>query len=205
MTRGFDLGAIAAVEFRDAPRADRGMLASTGGRVRIRSSTVRRSRWIFAAIAFGAFACGDDEPPAVPSAAAPASASEAPAPPANLATLRAQVGMYPSDIHLFDTDPLRSRLLALLGTRYTTFLANFGTQGPLSAEGDVLYAIGNKPHAGGDSQAILLIDLSRDLIHVRILDELEMAEYRERDEEIPLPPDVETTISNWEELARDVE
>jgi hypothetical protein len=172
-----------------------------------RKSMTRKSRGIFAAIALGAFACGDGAPPAAPPAAASASApaAEAPAPPAGLASLRAQVGKYPSDVHLFDTDPLQSRLLALLGTRYTTFLANFGTQGPLSADGDVLYAIGNKPHAGGDSQAILLIDVSRDLIHVRLLDELEMAEYRERDEEIPLPPDVETTISNWEELARDAE
>ena len=33
---------------------------------------------------------------------------------------------------------------------------DFGTQGPLSADGVVLYAIGNKPHAAGDEQAILL-------------------------------------------------
>jgi hypothetical protein len=142
-------------------------------------------------------------PPAEPSQAASDPVQAAPA--ADLASLRAHVGEYPRDAHLFETDPLQSRLLALLGTRYTTFLANFGTQGPFSAEGDVLYAIGNKPHAGGDSQAIILIDVPRDLIHVRILDELEMAEYRERDEAIPLPPDVETTISNWEELARDAE
>lgn len=161
-----------------------------------------------AALALGALACGDRGTPAASPAAEPpaAPAAAAPAPPAaDLASLRAHVGKYPGDVHLFDTEPLQSRLLALLGTRYTTFLANFGTQGPLSAAGDVLYAIGNKPHAGGDSQAIILIDVPRDLIHVRILDELEMAEYRERDEVIVLPPEVETTISNWEELARDAE
>lgn len=162
-----------------------------------------------AAIALGVVGCGDAEPPATAPAAEseapPAAAAPAPPAAAGLASLRAHVGKYPRDVNLFETDPLRSRLLALLGTSYTTFLANFGTQGPLSAEGDVLYAIGNKPHAGGDSQAILLIDVPRDLIHVRILDELEMAEYRERDETIALPPDVETTISNWEELARDAE
>lgn len=185
------------------------MLGPTGGKLRshtlrfVRSTTIRFA----AAIALGAFACGDAGTPAEPPAAesAPAPAAAAPAAPAGLASLRAQVGKYPNETHLFDSEPLQSRLLALLGTRYTTFLANFGTQGPLSAEGDVLYAIGNKPHAGGDSQAILLIDVPRDLIHVRLLDELEMAEYRERDEVIALPPDVETTISNWEELARDAE
>jgi hypothetical protein len=187
------------------------MLVPTGGNVRSHAPRFVRSIAIgfAAAIALGAFACGDAgtpaDPPAAESAPAPTPAAAAPAVPQGLASLRAQVGKYPSETHLFDTEPLQSRLLALLGTRYTTFLANFGTQGPLSAEGDVLYALGNKPHAGGDSQAILLIDVPRDLIHVRLLDELEMAEYRERDETIALPPDVETTISNWEELARDAE
>jgi hypothetical protein len=178
-----------------------------GGNVRSHTRRYVRSTAVcfVAAIALGA--CGEGATPAAPPAVEPAPVPVAamPAPPADLASLRAQVGKYPNEIHLFDSEPLQSRLLALLGTRYTTFLANFGTQGPLSAEGDVLYALGNKPHAGGDSQAILLIDVPRDLIHVRLLDELEMAEYRERDEVIALPPDVETTISNWEELARDTE
>lgn len=171
-------------------------------------SSMASVRWLMVASALGAFACGDTKAPAgAPEAAstpAPEASAQAPVT-TDLASLRAQVGKYPRDIHLFDTDPLQSRLLALLGTRYATFLANFGTQGPLSVDGDVLYALGNKPHAGGDSQAIILIDVPRDLIHVRILDELEMAEYRERDEAIPLPPDVEATISNWEDLARDAE
>ena len=82
---------------------------------------------------------------------------------------------------------------------------NFGTQGPISEENGVLYALGNKPHAGGDSAAILLVDPARDLIHVYLLDELEMAELRERDEPIALPGDVVTTIENWKEMARDAE
>lgn len=173
--------------------------------MRIRSSMTGTASIVFCVGAAIVLGCGDAETPAAEPAAAPAVAVPAPPAAVDLASLRAHVGKYPRDVKLFETDPLQARLLALLGTRYTTFLANFGTQGPLSAEGDVLYAIGNKPHAGGDSQAILLIDVPRDLIHVRILDELEMAEYRERDEAIALPPDVETTISNWEELARDAE
>jgi hypothetical protein len=150
-----------------------------------------------------ALGCGDraNEPAAEAQPAAPAQEPAAPA--AGLGALRAHVGKYPRDVALFDTEPLHTRLLTLLGTRYTAFLVNFGTQGPLSEEGPVLYALGNKPHAGGDSAAILLIDVPRDLIHVHLLDERELAEYRERDEEIALPADVETTISNWQDLARD--
>jgi hypothetical protein len=148
-----------------------------------------------------ALGCGSGQEgatkPADPAPAAAASAAT------GLDGLRAYVGKYPRDVHLFETEPLRTRLLALLGTRYTALLVNFGTQGPLSEENGVLYAIGNKPHAGGDSAAVLLVDPARDLIHVYLLDELEMAELRERDEPIALPADVQTTIENWKEMARD--
>ncbi len=141
-------------------------------------------------------------PAAPPQPAAPA-AAPAPAPSRDLSALRALVGKYPRDVGLFDTEPLHGRLVALLGDRYPTFLANMGTQGPISIDDTVLYVIGNKPHAGGDSQAILLIDLAQDLVHVHLLEEREMAELRERDADIAWPPDVQTTIANWQELARD--
>jgi hypothetical protein len=117
--------------------------------------------------------------------------------------LRAHVGRYPRDVELFDSEPLHSRLTALLGDRYFALLMNFGTQGPISEQGSVLYALGNKPHAGGDSQAILLVDLAQDLVHVKLLEEREMSDFRERDAEIVLPEEVETTIANWNELARE--
>jgi hypothetical protein len=158
-------------------------------------------------VMLAALACGAEQGDGPP-AAAPAPPQVAPATadvPDGLAGLRALVGKYPGDVGLFDREPLHGRLVTLLGDRYGAFLANMGTQGPISIEGDVLYVVGNKPHAGGDSAAILLVDLGRDLVHVRILDETEMAELRERDVEIPLPPEVATTIANWEELARDTE
>lgn len=159
-----------------------------------------------AGLAAALVACGQGESssePAVEATAPPADA--APAPAKDLSALRGLVGRYPRDVQLFDGEPLHGRLVALLGERLPSFLANMGTQGPLGAEGDVLYVLGNKPHAGGDSQAILLIDLGQDLIHVRLLEETEMAELRERDVEIALPDEVKTTIANWEELARDAE
>jgi hypothetical protein len=177
--------------------------------------TVTRSAcaaWVAIAVVL-ALACGEREAaratdraapaPEAPAASPPPPAASAPAAAKDLSSLRESVGKYPRDIQLFDTEPLHGRLVALLGDRYPTFLANMGTQGPLSADGPVLYVIGNKPHAGGDSQAILLIDLTQDLVHVHLLEEREMAELRERDAEIAWPPDVQTTISNWQDLARE--
>ena len=83
---------------------------------------------------------------------------------------------------------------------------SFGTQGPLSIDGPTLYAIGNKPHAAGDEQAILLlVDVDRDVIDVKLMSAEEMRDFRERNEAVELPSDVQTTIANWEDLADDAE
>ena len=177
----------------------------------------RKTRWRngVGIVALGlAVACGDraespaPAPAAAPEANAPREAAPAPAPAqaeSNLAYLRAQVGKYPRDIQLFETEPLHGRLVALVGDRYPAMVENFGTQGPLSADGPVLYAIGARPHAAGDEQAILLVDLDRDLVNVKLMDTAEMQEFRERSEAVELPGEVQTTIANWEDLAGDTE
>lgn len=133
------------------------------------------------------------------------SSAEAPKPESNLVYLREQVGRYPRDIQLFETEPLHARLVALVGDQYAALIDTFGTQGPLSADGVVLYAIGNKPHAAGDEQAILLIDLERDLVNVKLMNEIEMKEFRERSEPVEVPAEVQVTIANWEDLSGDAE
>ncbi|MDD1632895.1 MAG: isoprenylcysteine carboxylmethyltransferase family protein, partial [Methylococcaceae bacterium] len=155
-------------------------------------------------------ACGDRaEAPAPASPSAPAAPAEAVAPPAEtgskLAYLRAQVGKYPRDVALFETEPLRTRLIDLLAEQYPMLVESFGTQGPLSIDGPTLYAIGNKPHAAGDEQAILLVDVDRDVINVKLMNAEEMRDFRERNEAVELPSDVQTTIANWEDLADDAE
>ncbi len=162
-----------------------------------------------------AVACGEraespaPAPAAAPATTAPREAAAPAAPPAkvesNLVYLRAQAGRYPRDIQLFATEPLHARLVALVGHRYDVMVENFGTQGPLSADGPVLYAIGNRPHAAGDEQAILLVDLDRDLVNVKVMDATEMQEFRERNEAVELPAEVQTAIANWEDLASDAE
>ncbi len=157
------------------------------------------------------FACGDraESPPAAAAPSAQAeSESASPAPPPtgpSFAYLRAQVGKYPRDIQLFYTEPLHARLVALLADQYPTLIESFGTQGPLSADGPVLYAIGNKPHAAGDNQAIVLIDVDRDVINVKLMNTEEMRDFRERNEAVEAPADVQTTIANWEDVESDEE
>ncbi|MCX5740510.1 MAG: isoprenylcysteine carboxylmethyltransferase family protein [Proteobacteria bacterium] len=156
-------------------------------------------------------ACGERaESPPPPAAPPSARATDESAQPtkqtgSNFAYLREQVGKYPRDIQLFDTEPLHARLVALLTDQYPMLVESFGTQGPLSADGPVLYTIGNKPHAAGDDQAILLIDVDRDVINVKLMNAEEMRDFRERNESVEVPGDVQTTIANWEELGDDEE
>ena len=157
-------------------------------------------------------ACGDraaSPPPAAPTSAQGTNETAPPTPPPQagpkLAYLREQVGKYPRDIQLFDTEPLHARLVALLADQYPILVESFGTQGPLSADGAVLYTIGNKPHAAGEDQAILLIDVDRNVINVKLMNAEEMRDFRERNEAVEVPGDVQTTIANWEELGNDDE
>jgi protein-S-isoprenylcysteine O-methyltransferase Ste14 len=157
-------------------------------------------------------ACGDRAeapapalPPSEPVAPAEAAVPSAEAGP-KLAYLRALVGKYPRDVALFETEPLHARLVALLAEQYSVMVESFGTQGPLSIEGPTLYAIGNKPHAAGDEQAILLVDIDRDLINVKLMNAEEMRDFRERNNDaVELPGEVQNTIANWEDLAHDAE
>jgi len=156
-------------------------------------------------------ACGDraEAPAPAPPPGEPAAPAEAAVPSAEagpkLAYLRAQVGKYPRDVALFETEPLHARLVALLAEQYPMLVESFGTQGPLSIDGPTLYAIGNKPHAAGDEQAILLVDIDRDLISVKLMNAEEMRDFRERNDAIELPSEVQNTIANWEDLADDAE
>ena len=172
----------------------------------------RRSRTLAAFVAIGlTVACGDRSTPPAPVAAvqevavAPPEAAAPASPASNLAYLREQVGRYPREIQLFETEPLHGRLVALMGDRYPAMVDAFGTQGPLSAEGAVLYAIGNKPHAAGDEQAIVLVDLERDLVNVKLMNETEMQAFQERSEAVEAPAEVQLTIANWEDMAGDDE
>lgn len=156
-------------------------------------------------------ACGDrgeapaPVPPPSPQAAPGEAAAPSPEAGSKLAYLRAQVGKYPRDVALFETEPLHARLVALLEEQYPMLVESFGTQGPLSIDGPTLYAIGNKPHAAGDEQAILLIDIDRDLINVKLMNADELRDFRERNQAVELPGEVQTTIANWEDLAGDAE
>jgi hypothetical protein len=104
------------------------------------------------------------EAPAPRCRRAPAAPREPPPRPEaapKLAYLRAQVRQSARRRALRDGTAAHARLVDRCSPSSTRW-SRVSAQGPLSIDGPALYAIGNKPHAAGDEQAILLVDVDRD-------------------------------------------
>ena len=111
--------------------------------------------------------------------------------------LRLYVGKYVYDGYDYLVeDPLGSRLQALLGARYPTFLAHMKVIGPLKSDAGILYTYGNKPHQGGVDMAAIAIDPGRDAIYVWLMEERKAEEFRERGVQVPVPEELKAFIAN---------
>ena len=103
---------------------------------------------------------------------------------------------------LWEKAPLQSRLKALLGARYATFVANTKTNTPVARYGDVLWTSGNKPHAGGSDAALFLADIKANVLEVYLLSQGVLSHHAERGAAVPLEGDAKTTLTNMQESAR---
>ena len=122
--------------------------------------------------------------------------------PAGLDYLQAFVGKYPPDVKLWETEPLNTRLKALLGPQHATFLVNMETAGPLARYGDVVWTSGNKAHEGGSDAALLLAETKADILEVHLLSKGKLAHRAERGAAIPLEGDAKTVMGNLREAAK---
>ena len=121
---------------------------------------------------------------------------------AGLESLQGYVGKHPTDVALWEKEPLQSRLKALLGARYAIFVANTTANSPVARYGDVMWTSGNKPHAGGSDAALLLADIKANVIEVYLLSNGVLSHHAERGAAIPIEGDAKTTLTNMQESAR---
>jgi hypothetical protein len=130
------------------------------------------------------------------------SATEAPATPATpgeLDHLSEYVGKFPSDVDLWNRAFLRDRLQALLKDDRAAFIERMDTVSPVSKEGGIYYIIGNKAHAGGEDAAIFVADPAQNVIRIWLLKKGKIEELGDPVKAMKLPPDVRTTLSDWQE------
>ncbi len=79
-------------------------------------------------------------------------------------------GKYPQDVKLFKTNPLKTRLIKLLGNKYKEFEDYIVVQDPLLIQEDVLFSSGCAAHLCGYDMAAICIYYKTDNILVGIFD-----------------------------------
>lgn len=126
--------------------------------------------------------------------------SAAPFPPTSeLAYLARYAGQYPTDAGAWQSEPLRSRMVRLLGGEYAGFLENVRTSGPVSEEGGLLYVTGNCPSSATVWGAgIVVVDPAGNRLLIKQISEAYDSIRTYADGEIAvLPAEVMTTLRNW--------
>lgn len=150
-------------------------------------------------------ACGDNAaapqpttPPAVEAPAVPDTATTPTAMPitGEWAALQTFVNKSPSQSNLFTDSPIAADLRTLLGDKHAAFLTNMQVESPLQQDGDVLFASGNKQHAGGSDQAYLLVHPQTKALEVGLWEAGKLTTYKTDGSNIRKPQDVQTMISN---------
>jgi hypothetical protein len=116
-----------------------------------------------------------------------------------LSYLDDHVGKYPADVELWTTEPLASRLRALLGDQYDLFVENMAVVGPIAKEEGMIYVMGNKEHRGGIDSAVLVVDEANDNIKVWLLNDGNTQEFVEKDMFVKLPSEAVAYIAGWNE------
>lgn len=112
--------------------------------------------------------------------------------------LERYAGGYAHESGLWRSEPLASRLKALLGAKLAPFEENLRVASALSKEGGVYYLVGNKPHQGGNDFAVFVADPDSDTINVVLYEGGHRTDFREGDRELPLPKEAEAMLKSAE-------
>jgi len=117
----------------------------------------------------------------------PATVSNTPAAPVSpLSSLKSSAGKTAVDINLWDNKDVGPRLEKLMGADFATMKKFWGTESPITAEGDVLMMSGCEPHNCGPNQYVIFIDTAKDNINVVHIKNGVAKDYKEKGD-ISLP------------------
>ncbi len=155
--------------------------------------------WIAALLVVGCHGQDATQGAATASVAPPAHTADTAG--TGLAYLTSQVGQYPNDVSLWKTEPLNTRLHALLGPQYSTFIANMAVQGPLDTYDDVVWTSGNRAHSGDVEAAVMLADTRANTLEVYLLTDHRLWHHAEREPRIALQGDAQTRVAQLREAA----
>ena len=114
----------------------------------------------------------------------------------SLAYLSKRVGESPYTV--LKTQPLRRRLMALLGPEFPSFIDNLDPATDLAEQNGILHIEGNAPHRGGEEEAVILVDVPNDTLEVFIRHKTTIVKaWAENKRSVVIPHDVMGVMKGW--------
>lgn len=83
---------------------------------------------------------------------------------ADLSFLLELNGKYPYESKLFESEPMKSRLVTLLGDKYDNFTQRMDVQMPIRVNEKIVFIEGLMKHGGGTEEAAMVVDVEKNLI-----------------------------------------
>lgn len=100
-------------------------------------------------------------------------------PAGDLDYLKKYAGKYPHDVHLLTGPALAKRLKKLLGNRYAFVQKTWAVETPMQVEGNVFSASGCQQHNCADTNFIIAVDFSNNVLYAGIREETKVKLYAE--------------------------
>ncbi|MFI5185655.1 MAG: hypothetical protein ACHQF0_02960 [Chitinophagales bacterium] len=94
-------------------------------------------------------------------------------------------GQYPYDVKLLDNPILKRRLTKMLGAKYKFLKSIWNVETPIEINNNLFYAWAMQTHSGGDPGAVIMADLSKNVLYVGIRENARVKIYSEDGSEAP--------------------
>jgi hypothetical protein len=97
----------------------------------------------------------------------------------NLNFLKKYAGKYPHDVKLLNNTTLTTRLKKLLGNRYAFLKKTWAVETPIEINNNVFSAGGCQTHNCSDTNFIIVVDFSKNILYAGIREENKVKVYAE--------------------------
>jgi hypothetical protein len=116
---------------------------------------------------------------------------------ASLEFLRNLEGEYPFKSDLFKSEPMKGRLEKLLAHKYMDFIQRMEVQMPVEIQDDLAIMRGLMTHGSGTEEAILVVDIPKNLMWLAILQNGDTVIHLNEDGNLKMPIPLFQTIFAW--------
>lgn len=106
---------------------------------------------------------------------------------ADLSFLLKMGGKYPYETELFRNEPMKTRIESIVDGKYQIFLERMEIQTPIEVNGNEVFMEGFMKHSGGEEEAALYVDVSKNLMWVLMFENGKDMSIFKDDRDVRLP------------------